>query len=171
VADGHKPSAMKNKFLRIGLLSVGILSILAVLALAKLVRPGLHKKPHGYVIDPINNVVSPQKWKEVTKKLAKWDKRLYLIQTYKKDDGVPNKKPLGTMNEMFLDKPLAEWNADAKKNHFVGSAVQIGMNIFSAETEADDEDVDKSSHAHLAFWIKESENLVKDVEPSLDAPR
>jgi len=156
---------MKNKSLKIAMLAFGILSMAAVLAFAKIVRPGLKKKPHGYVIAPISGVASDQAWAAVKSKLTKWDKQLYLIQTYKEGNVL---QTTGTMNEMFLDNPLSTTNQAAKQVKFSGCAVQIGVNIFEANTEADGTGQPNYPHSHVIQSIKNSEELVKDVEGLLD---
>jgi hypothetical protein len=160
---------MKNKSLRMATLALGILSIATALAFATIVRPGLRKKPHGYVIQPIKGVVSDQTWIAVKNKLAKWDKQLYLIQTYK-NGAVVKKKTVGTMNEMFLDKPLSDWNQDAINNdRFTGCAIQIGIDIFQTDNaEPDETHTVDYPHSHLIQSIKDSEELVNDVAGLLD---
>lgn len=153
--------SMKNKLL-------GIVAACGLLPLAVFLSAC---SKNGIVILPVNGAEQKHfedKWAVIESILKKHPDDLYYIQDYSKGQLIG--EPLGSLPPILLEQSKTDFQRLVGPL-FSGHAFQIGVGLSKAKTSVSFiGTLDHASHLHLNKNMKESAELVKEVEKALDTP-
>ncbi len=91
-------------------------------------------REHGIVILPTQetHLRLLEKGPQVKDVLSQYSREIFLIRSYNR--GAPG-ATIGSMNDLLLERPLAQFDKLAAANKFNGYAVQIGVGLSKVETD------------------------------------
>ncbi len=125
----------------------------------------------GIVILPVDGAEQRRfedKWPDIEPILRNHPNDLYYIQDYSK--GYPTGKPLGSLPPILLEQSKTDFQRLVNPR-FSGHAFQIGVGLSKANTAVSFiGSLNHASHLHLNKNIKESAELVKEVDKVLNTP-